>query len=434
MAGGRTLATRLPDYNLADRSLFKNFVKQAQHFTILTQYYPPEVGAAQVRLAAFSQALQRHGYQVQVVTAMPNYPSGVIQPAYRHRWWVREQQGNISIVRTWLYPASSGPIFKRLANYFSFAATCLVALAIVPRADILFVESPPLFLCISAWVMATLRRQKLCINISDLWPDSVVALGVMREGNFVKAARRLEVWLYQRAWRVCGVTEGIIQGITEKGVPASKLLLLPNGVDTEQFKASPYQHKQGEPHQFIYAGTHGFAHGLNVVIEAADLLRHRADIQLMLVGDGADKARLRASAKEKQLANLVFRDPIPNAEVPALLNQGYAALVTVAEGDFFKGTRSAKIFPAMAAGRAIIHSGYGEGADIVKAAQGGVVTPPADAQSLANAIAYFVDHPEEVHKMGQCGRAFVERHYSWSALVQRWLWQLEGGDHDVKHQ
>ena len=390
-------------------------------FTILTQYYPPEVGAPQARLAALARALQQRGHSVHVVTAMPNYPSGVVQPAYRGRWWMRECIEGIPVTRTWIYPATGRNVLKRLANYFSFTLSSLFDLARVPRADVLFVESPPLFLCLSAWLAAALRRQELCINISDLWPDSVVALGIMHDGSFVKVARWLERWLYRHAWRVCGVTEGVVRGIIIKGIPADKVMFLPNGVDTRLFQPTPLRRTKDRPYQFVYAGTHGYAHGVEVILYAASRLQKRGDIQFVLVGDGADKLRLQNLAVDLKLQNIVFRESIPIALMPALLAESYAALVTVAGGTFFDGTRSAKIFPAMAAGRAILHSGAGEGADLVRQSRSGIVTPPHDAEALAEAVVRLADSPGEAEAMGRRGREFVQREYSWPIVVDRWL-------------
>lgn len=402
-------------------------------FTILTQYYPPEVGAAQVRLSALAQELLRAGYAVQVVTAMPNYPSGIVQPAYRNKILIHEQIDRIPVTRTWVYGATGTNVIKRLLNYFSFTLSCLIALLTIPKSDILFVESPPLFLCISAWLVANLRRQKLCINISDLWPDSVVALGFMQEGLFVRSARVLERWLYRSAWRICGATEGIVKGIRSKGISEDKLLLLPNGVDIKQFQAYSYQFQAGRPYQIVYAGTHGYAHGVEVVLRAAAELCDRTNIEFLLVGGGADKPRLQAMATELQLPNLTFHDPIPTAQVPQLLTDSFAALVTVAEGSFFSGTRSAKIFPAMAAGRPILHSGAGEGATLVEKAGCGIVTPPGDATALAKAIIKLVDDPNMGVAMGMRGREFVESEYSWTTIVQRWLKELSEEKRTIQH-
>lgn len=393
-------------------------------FTILTQYYPPEVGAAQVRLAAFAKTLIELGHDVVVVTAMPNYPTGKVFEGYKGKIWFKENLNGVDTFRTWIYPATGRRVIPRLISYLSFMFSCLLALFFVPKADILFVESPPLFLCISGWLGSILRRQRLCLNISDLWPDSVIALGVMSEGLFIRGARRLESWLYKEAWCVCGVTHGVMEGIRAKGVPNEKTKFLPNGVDTTLFRPNLQVYQDYKPYTFLYAGTHGYAHGMDVLIYAAAQLQERRDICLHLVGDGADKLRIVQLVKQLNLENVRFDDPISVEEVAYLFQRTFAALVTVAKGDFFAGTRSAKILPAMASGKAILHSGFGEGGKLVEQAAAGIVVPPSDPEKLAQAIVALVDHPMLAEQMGKNGRRFVEKHYSWVAIVSTWLASL----------
>lgn len=410
-------------------------------YTILTQYYPPEVGAVQVRLSAFAHELKRSGHLVQVVTALPNYPSGIVQAAYRRKFLVQEEIDEIPVIRTWIYPATGKNIVKRLANYFSFTLSCLFALLWVPRADILFVESPPLFLGISAWLMAALRRQKLCINISDLWPDSVVELGIMPENNFIRLARILERWLYKRAWRVCGVTEGILTTLAKtKGVPQEKLLFLPNGVDLTMFRpTSPdddYVRQLGLEGKkiFAYTGLHGYAQGLDVILLAAEQLRHRPNIVFLFVGDGPEKPRLQTLAEQLALANVIFHDPQPVTQMPRIFALTTACIVPLRNIELFQGARPSKMFPPLGCAKPLIYSGAGEAATLIKKAECGIVTPPEDANALAQAVLRFAEQPELAATMGANGRAFVEREYSWTQIVKRWSEEISIGiEHENRH-
>jgi glycosyltransferase involved in cell wall biosynthesis len=345
---------------------------------------------------------------------------------------VREQVEGIPITRTWIYPATGRNVVKRLANYFSFTLSSLLGLVRISRADVLFVESPPLFLCLSAWLMAALRRQKLCINISDLWPDSVVALGIMQEGAFVHAARWLERWLYQRAWRVCGVTQGIVETLANhKGISSEKLLFLPNGVDTRLFSPRTpdlelmRQFGLGGKKVFAYTGTHGYAQGLDVIIRAAMQIQHRSDVVFLFVGEGPEKDRLRTMAQELSLPNVVFMDAQPNTEMPRIFSVCTACIVPLRNVPLFRDARPSKIFPSLACGKPIIYSGAGEAAILIEEAQCGIVTPPEEAQALAEQVVWLADHPAEAATLGQRGRAFVEREYSWNCIVTRWLQDLD---------
>lgn len=179
-----------------------------RRFLILTQYYPPEVGASQVRLSAVARELQVLGHDVEVVTAMPNYPTGRIQDRYGRRLRSREVIDGVSVTRVWLY-ASMGRGLRRLVSYRSFSAAAMFGLVGRRRPDYVFVESPPLFLVIPAVLFARLWRAQLVVNVSDLWPDAAVDLGAISEGRALRLARRLELWCYARATVINTVTDGI---------------------------------------------------------------------------------------------------------------------------------------------------------------------------------------------------------------------------------
>lgn len=401
-------------------------------FTLLTQYFAPEVGAPQVRLLAFAKALQQNGHTVHVVTAMPNYPAGIIFKDYQGHFSCNEVLDGVPIARTWIYAATGRKIVKRLANYLSFTFTSLIALARSPKADVLFVETPPLFLCMSAWVMCKLRRERLCINISDLWPDSVVTLELMkRESFFIRASYRLESCLYKHAWRISAVTEGILRTLKiEKGVDPSKLRLLPNGVDLDMFQPAPVDTswlanlKLNGKKIFAYTGTHGYAQGLDVILTAANDLCKRLDIVFLFVGEGPEKARLKTKATEMQLTNVVFLDAQPTREMPKIFNSVTACIAPLLDRPLFLDARPSKLFPPMGCARPVIFSGAGEAALLIQSAQCGLVTKPEDGHALAKAVEWMADHGEESAAMGRRGRELVEREYSWSAIVDKWLQEL----------
>lgn len=401
-------------------------------FTILTQYFAPEVGAPQVRLMAFCRALLQNGHDVHVVTAMPNYPAGVIFEKYKGKLTLNEAIDDVPIFRTWIYAATGRNIVRRLANYFSFAFTSLVALARVSKADVLFVETPPLFLCISAWVLCKIRNQKLCINISDLWPDSVVTLGLMSEDSlFIRASYKLESWLYQQSWRVSAVTEGILRQLkTVKSVDSAKLRFLPNGVDLDMFHPGDvdvnWQTSIGLEGKkiFAYTGTHGYAQGLDVILNAANALCERSNIAFLFVGEGPDKARLKAKAVEMQLRNVTFLDAQPTSAMSKIFNSVTACIAPLLDRPLFLDARPSKLFPPMGCARPVIFSGAGEAATLIQSAQCGLVTKPEDGLALAKAVEWLADNDEECEAMGRRGRELVEREYSWSAIVEKWLLEL----------
>jgi glycosyltransferase involved in cell wall biosynthesis len=397
----------------------------------VTQYFPPEIGAPQVRLAAMARELVRLGHDVEVVTGLPNHPTGRIFPDYRGKFALTEEWEGIRVHRSWIY-AATGAGWRRMLNYGSFALTSLVGLLQSKRPDYVFVESPPLFVSVPAWLMCLAWRRPFIFNVADLWPDSVRELGLMREGVMLRAAEWLEGWSYDRATFVNAVTEGIREDLrTKKHVPERKLLFLPNGVDTELFKPSDPDAELARSlglegkQVIVYAGTLGFAQGLDVGLAAMGAVREsHPDARLVFIGDGSDRARLEKAARELRLENVLFLPPNRPEYVARLYSFAVAGFAALKDLPLFEGARPSKIFPIMGCGRPVLYSGSGEGARLVQAADAGFITPPEDAPALATAIRALLDDPSLAARQGANGRAYVERELSWRALVSDWLVQL----------
>lgn len=397
------------------------------HFVILTQYFPPEVGAPQTRLWEMGRELRRRGHDVTVVTAMPNYPMGKVLPAYRGKCFLRETMDSIQVIRVWIYPAHGAPAMTRLANYLSFACTSLAGLLKAGRPDYIFVESPPLFLGITGYLGGRIYQVPFILNVSDLWPEWVKVLGFLDNLWLFRQAERLAAFLYRRARYITCVTDGIVQSLKERGVPAAKLLFLPNGVNVDLFTPSPPSEElarrlklEGEK-VFLYAGSMGYAHGAHVVVEAADILKERSDLAFVMVGDGSERAKVVGLAEQKRLPNLQILSPVPLEELPPFFSISRACLVTHTHK---LSTRPAKMFPALASAVPVIYSGLGEGAELIRKGDCGLVVRPEDPQALAHAVLTLADDEPFARRLGKHGRKLVEEEFSWERLVGRWLEQL----------
>lgn len=392
---------------------------------VLTQYYPPEIGAPQTRLAAFARELIRRGHEVEVVTAMPHHLLGRTYAGYRKSFYMREEVGGVTVHRTWVY-AATGTGLPRIANYLSFTATSLYGLSRAARPDVVFVESPPLFLSIPGWLAAMAFRAKLIFNVADLWPDSVRELGVMDDGWMIRVAEALESWTYRRADIVNAVTVGIDHVLrSKKGVPSEKLRFLPNGIDIEAFAPRPPDERlramlklDARP-VFIYAGTHGIAQGLENVLDAAALVADRAVV--LFVGSGPTKGSLIARAKARGIDNVRFIDPVPIEEMPRYFSLAYASIVPLVRSDLMRGARPSKIFPALASGVPVVYSGEGEGARLVEDAGAGIAVPPEDPASLAGAMRRLCDDPALRESLATHARTLAVDRFGWSMIVGRWL-------------
>ena len=397
-----------------------------KRFLILTQHFPPEVGAAQIRLHAFAKQLQAHGHDVRIVTAMPNYPRGEVFPEYRGLRVAREEIDGLSVTRTWIRPATGRNVVKRLLSYWSFAISSLPACMREPKPDFIFVESPPLFLACTAYVCSRLRRVPFILNVSDLWPASARELGIVRSKPLLWLGERLERFMYREAYRITAQTDGIRAYISAIVGPG-KVMVLYNGVDTSEFKPGIATHVpwvESDELAFLYAGTLGYAHCWDVILEAAERLRGRPQIVFLLVGDGPEKGRLVEQARLRNLDNVRFVERRPVTDMPAIFAASRATVVPLRKGELFKGTRPSKIFPALACARPVIFSGEGEMAQLLLENRCGIVVPPEDGSAFAAAVVRLADHPEEARELGMRGRELVEREYGWDTLVEAWLHEL----------
>ena len=402
-------------------------------FLILTQYFPPEIAAPPVRLAAMVRHLVRAGQSVEVVTAMPNHPVGRIAPEYAGRLYMRDEWEGVTVHRVWLY-ASMGAGARRMLNYASFVLTSGIGLSRAGRPDYVFVESPPVFLSLAGYLAARRWSARLIVNVADLWVDALRELSIVRDGALLDAVEALERWSYRKAAFVNTVTEGLRRVLIEKkGVPPEKLLFLPNGVDTDLFRPRP-------PHPglaaelgvagkrvVLYAGTHGLMHGLESALDAARILREKHAIVFLFVGGGSEKPQLLKKARELGLSSVRFMDPVPPERLALIYSIADVALSTLRPSALVDSARPVKALTSMACGVPVVYAGSGEGARLIEAAGGGIVTPPGSGVEIARAIERLLDDPPAGRAMGASGRAYVEANLGWPSLIHSWLDQLARG-------
>jgi glycosyltransferase involved in cell wall biosynthesis len=392
----------------------------------LTHYFPPEIGAPQARIFELARRLSRGGDDVTVLTGFPNYPTGVVHEGYRGRFAMEENMDGVRVIRRWIFATPNAGFAKRILNHLSFALSSLTAWRALGPVDVLIVESPPLFTGLAALALSRLKRAPFIFNVSDVWPQSAVELGMLRQPTAIRIAEALEWHLYERAARVTVPTAGILEGLVARGLPRRKVFHLTNGVDVDIYQPGARDSALAESlgsefgasgrKLFVYAGTHGLAQGLDVILEAARATRN-PEVLYVLVGEGADKDALMRKAREQRIDNVVFLPNQPKASMPGLLNLAYAALITLKPLDVFRSALPTKMFEAMAAGRPIIASVSGEAADVVLAAGCGLVTEPGDPVAFRNAVEALASDPDRAREMGLRGREHAVEHFDRRAIV-----------------
>lgn len=396
------------------------------HILFITPYFPPEKAAPAVRLSETAIHLVKRGHQVTVLTTVPNYPTGIVPPEYRGHLIQQETLEGVRVVRIWSYSSPNRGFARRILAQLSFGwlAPILGGKA-VGNPDIIIVESPPLFDAIAARLLAWYKHCPFIFLVSDLWPESAVQLGALRNRMLIRLAEWLEWSTYQRASLVWAVTDGIRQSLLQRGLPTEHVFLLTNGVDTTKFRPIPQVQARAELEwddrfTVLYAGTHGLAHGLTTVLDAAELLREHTDIRFVLLGDGAAKADLVIQAQQRDLKNITFLDPEPHERMPLILASADICLVPLRKVPLFEGALPSKMYEAMACARPIVLGVEGEARQMVEQEAGaGLAIEPENAEALVEAILYLYKHPEVAKALGQRGRVFVEKRFDRTQLTAK---------------
>jgi glycosyltransferase involved in cell wall biosynthesis len=393
--------------------------------TILTHYYPPEVGAPQARLSALAGGLAERGLQVAVHTCFPHYPDGEIKAPYRNRPLLVESDGPVRIVRSAVYATANRGFAGRLANHASLSLSALVTARATGPADVVVVESPPLLLAGAAIPYARLKRARLVVNVSDLWPDSAIELGALHSPAAIRAARTLERACYRDAAAITCPTEGIADTLARRPESAGKVHRIPPAVDLSRFGATEGEvpPRDGrEPFRVLYAGTIGLAQGLDTLVEAAGMLERDggSPVEVLIAGDGAEGPELRARLAERGPGNVRMLGMVPHDQVPDLYAEADAAAVLLRDRPLFAGALPTKMLEAMAAARPILLSASGEAARFVERSGGGAVVAPEDPVALAGAIRELAGDPERCERLGLAGRSWVERSHARERSLAEW--------------
>jgi glycosyltransferase involved in cell wall biosynthesis len=314
-----------------------------------------------------------------------------------------------------------------------FNATLSGLLSAQGKYDIIYATSPPLFVGGAALAVSYFRRIPLVFEVRDLWPESAVALGEITNQYAVNLATRLEEACYKRARAIVVVTRGIYERLVGRGIPEEKLIRIPNGanVDLFSFHANGRERIRrdlGLENKFIviYAGIHGVAQGLEIIVEIARQLRDLVDIHFLFVGDGPKKAEIKKLANQYALLNLTFLDPHRREDIPDFLSAADLALVPLKNIDLFKGALPTKLFDAWACERPVLLNVDGEARQVLERAGGGLFAPPENLLEIKKAILHLKNDSEKRKKMGKKGRAFTCQYYSRETLAKKLISLLEG--------
>lgn len=403
------------------------------HILFLTDNFPPEVNAPASRTFEHCRQWVSDGHRVTVVTCAPNFPHGRLLGTYRNRLWQAEDMDGICVIRVWTFIARNQGFAKRIVDYLSFMATSFLAALFVRKPDIIVGTSPQFFAACAAFAVSIIKRRPWVFELRDLWPESISAVGAMKDGPMLRALERLELFLYRKANAIVAVTHSFKRRLIGQGIQASKIHVVTNGVDTKRFFARPKDRglelELGLEGKFVagYIGTHGMAHGLGTLLEAASLLKQtgRSDeVRILMLGDGAQRASIEERAKAEALDNVVFVPSVSKELVANYWSLLDVSIIHLRRKETFKSVIPSKIFECMAMGLPLLLGIEGESAEIVERAGCGLLFEPENAAELAAGI-WKIQHDGAVRKrLRNCGLA-VAHEYDRVTLAKNMLEILE---------
>lgn len=365
------------------------------HILFITDNFPPEVNAPASRTHEHCRLWVKAGHRVTVITGVPNFPQGKVFDGYRNKLWQQEIIDGIQVIRVWTFIAANEGFLKRTFDYVSFMMSSAIAGLFVMRADVVVGTSPQFFTACSAWFLSVVKKVPFIFELRDLWPESIKAVGAMQDSFPIRMLERLELFLYKRAALIVSVTNSFKRNLAARGIDASKIVVITNGVDLSRFshrgKDVELERALGLNGKFVagYIGTHGMAHGLETILLAAEQLSSRElgdRFRLILLGDGAQKATLQKIAKERRLHNVLFVDTVAKSEVTRYWSLLDAAIIHLKRTELFTTVIPSKLFECMGMGIPVLHGVAGESSEIVEREAVGIVFEPENSKQLAESL------------------------------------------------
>jgi len=396
---------------------------------ILSQYFPPEVGAPQNRLYELALRLESKGIDISVLTAMPNYPQMVVHKEYQGKCYYKEDMNGLKVHRSWIYVSNSKSILPRLLNYFSFVFSSLwFGLFKIKKQDVLLVESPPLFLGITAYLLSRAKGAKMIFNVSDLWPESAEKLEIINNKTLLSLATTLEEFCYRKSALITGQTQGIVRNIKSR-FPNKRVYWLKNGVDIKfydvnktQQEANAWRKANGyseEDFILFYGGIIGHAQGLDIILNAAKIIEDKPKIKFVMLGSGPEKERLLALKEELKLNNLEFYDAVPKTKMQEIIMDMNATIVPLKKLDLFKGAIPSKIFENLALKKPIILGLEGEAKELfIDEGNCGLAFEPENTEDLVKQILILYNNPELSKQLGENGLKYASENFNRDKIAE----------------
>lgn len=400
---------------------------------LLTAYFPPDTGSAAHLFYDLGEELVKSGHDVTVITNKPGYHAQGDLSEYKGKLFVKEKTKGMEVIRVASLRLPPRLMFGRALWQFSMAFFFFLAALLLPRHDVALLYSPPLTLGLSAWTLKLFRGTPFVLNVQDLFPQSIIDLGLLENDVVIAFFERMEQFVYKHADAITVHSSGNQKHVIAKGAEPSKVYVLHNWVDTEYIKPGERRNRfraaYGLEDEFVlsFAGVLGYSQDLDVILEAAKRLEAYEDIVWLIVGDGVEKERLEQKALDLELTGVKFVPMQPRDKYPAVLHASDVGLATL-HADVKTPVVPSKILSIMAAGIPVVAAMYldGDAPALIDEAACGVCLQPEDAQAMADAVLALYRDENRRQALGQNGRAYAQENLSLHACVKRYE-QLFGG-------
>ncbi|MGB2697679.1 MAG: glycosyltransferase family 4 protein [Candidatus Zixiibacteriota bacterium] len=392
----------------------------------LTQYFPPEIGAGENRAFEMAKNLQRLGHKITVITEFPNYPSGIVSRKYRFKLFEKRKLEGIEVIRTYVKAAPERSFKNRILFYLSFMFTSILAgLKLHRKFDLIYATSPPLFVGLAGYLISRIKKINFVFEVRDIWPDAPIVLGELKNKIVIELSKRVESLCYKKARKVITVSRGWSLLLQDKGVPPEKIEVVYNGADPGLFRyaidSEGPKEELGYKGKFLalYFGTMGLAHGVDLLVKVAELLKEKKDIKFLMVGNGPHLDKIKKLKELNKLSNLDIQKEKPREVLIKMIAAADVCLVPVRQRELFKSVLPLKMFEAWACGRPIVLSVDGEAREHLERARAGAWVEPENVRGIKDAILFLYNHPELRKEFGRNGRFYVERYFSRKIQAER---------------
>ncbi len=399
------------------------------HILFLTDNFPPEVNAPASRTFEHCREWVKAGHQVTVITGAPNFPKGQVFDGYRNRLWQQEIVAGIRVIRVWTYIAANEGFSKRTLDYLSYMFTGFLASLFVRRVDLVVGTSPQFFTVCAAYASSLIKRVPWVFELRDIWPESIRVVGAMKQSKVLDLLEKVELFLYRKASAIVSVTHAFRTSLMRRGVNGDKIYVVTNGVDIRRFsprdKDIELMHQHRLQGKFVagYIGTHGLAHALDTLLDAAKALKASSDgdrFHIILLGDGANKAALRQRAQTEGLDNVIFVDSVSKDQVVRYWSLLDASIIHLKKDELFTTVIPSKLFECMGMAIPVLHGVQGESAGIVEREDVGLLFEPENAEALINGLRRLADDPKLLARLKANGTQAAQ-HYDRSSLAAEML-------------